>query len=303
MIKKVSDFIEKAIKKHNDRYDYSKVNYIDLNTKIEVGCKIHGYFWVIPRHHLNNKVGCLKCNGGYKYTQEEFIEKCKLVHGYKYKYDLVKYINSQNKIKIICPEHGIFSIRPPNHLALKQGCRKCSKTERKTTEIFIKQAIKAQPKDRYDYSLVNYINNRIKVKIICKIHGSFEQNPKDHLNGHGCKYCNKSKSEQMIEEILKERNINFESEHLFKECRGIQRKLPFDFYLPDYNTCIEFDGRQHFEPINIFGGEEEFIKLKINDKVKDKFCKDNNINLLRISYKEDIISKINYFLDSSIIDT
>ena len=112
--------------------------------------------------------------------------------------------------------------------------------------------------DKYDYSLVNYINLRTKVKIICPIHGEFEQKPEKHLMKRGCQKCD----------------------------------LPFDFFLPDYNMCIEFDGEQHFKPKLNFGGMIGFIKIQTNDNIKNEYCNNNNIKLLRIKYNEDVIDKL-----------
>ena len=102
----------------------------------------------------------------------------------------------------------------------------------------------------------------------------------------------------MILTILIENNIKFIRQHTFNNCRGIKKKLPFDFYLPDYNILIEFDGKQHFESIEIFGGKIEFEKLKINDDKKNRYCFDNNIKLFRIKYNsvENDMRLLNQYL-------
>ena len=109
------EFIEKAKKLHGDKYDYSKVEYIDYLTKVCIICPKHGEFWQTPSNHLNKtkSKGCLKCgieNTNYKntYTKEEFIEKAKTIHGNKYDYSKVEYLKSNKKICIICPKHGEF---------------------------------------------------------------------------------------------------------------------------------------------------------------------------------------------------
>ena len=119
-------FIEEGKQKYNNFFDYSKVNYINNKTKVEIICPKHGSFWVTPKIHLksNSKGGCKKCAGLEKYTTETFIEKAKKIHGNKYDYSLVNYINSQTKIKIICPEHGVFEIRPARFLC-DRSCPNC----------------------------------------------------------------------------------------------------------------------------------------------------------------------------------
>lgn len=104
-------------------------------------------------------------------------------------------------------------------------------------------------------------------------------------NGISCPVCNESKGEKTIREYLEERDIKFKQEYVFADCRH-KRKLPFDFYIPNYNLCIEFDGIQHFEVRNHFGGNKEFKNTQIRDEIKNKYCKENGIKLLRIPYYE-----------------
>ena len=127
-----------------------------------------------------------------KLTTEQFIEKAKKIHGDKYDYSKVEYIDAKTKVKIICPEHGEFSMSPNKHL-IGQRCKMCSikefsKTQTLTTEQFIEKAKKIQG-DKYDYSKVNYINSQIKICIICPEHGEFWQTPNSHLQGNGCPIC------------------------------------------------------------------------------------------------------------------
>ena len=113
----------------------------------------------------------------------------------------------------------------------------------------------------------------------------FSKTPSATIKIRGCPKCRLSKGEQRIMEFLQRNNIEFECQKKFDGL--VNRKpLSFDFYLPKYNTCIEFDGLQHFSPIDAFGGIESFQILKSNDNKKDKFCQENNIKLIRISYLE-----------------
>jgi len=122
-----------------------------------------------------------------KLTTEEFIKKARAVHGDKYDYSLVEYVNSRKKVKIICKEHGVFEQVASNHLR-HQGCPACSGKAKSSTEEFIEKA-KSVHGDKYVYSLVEYLNVRTKVKIICRVHGVFEQEVSSHLKGNGCKKC------------------------------------------------------------------------------------------------------------------
>lgn len=275
-------FIEKSINRHGEKFNYSKVVYINSITKVEVECKIHGTFFVRPDAHVR-KVGCPKCNGGIKDSLEDFLYKAKNQHGDLYNYSKVIYINSNDKIEIICKKHGSFYQKPPCHIQ-GQGCSKCSGTCKKTTLEFIKEANLIHRK-LYNYNLVNYKNNRTKVKIKCPKHGIFLQIPKDHLNGHGCPSCCKSLGELFLSRIFDDNKIKYQIEYKFENCRGIgNKKLPFDFYLYDYGILVEFDGRHHFEAVEAFGGEKALKKQKITDEIKNNFCRDNNLELIRIKY-------------------
>lgn len=120
-------------------------------------------------------------------TKQEFIEKGNWVHTNKYNYDRVNYINRRTKVIIICPIHGEFEQQAGSHLQ-GCGCPKCANNLKYTTDSFIDRS-NIIHSNRYDYSLVNYVDNKTKVKIICKVHGVFEQIPNGHLQGWGCEKC------------------------------------------------------------------------------------------------------------------
>ena len=235
-------------------------------------------------------------------TTEQFILKAKLTHGDRYDYSLVEYKRWNKNISIICKEHGIFYQLPNNHIR-NHGCPKCRSDKlsyrfRQTKDEFIKKANEIHD-NKYDYSLVEYKANHYKVKIICKIHGVFEQKPNSHLSYIGCPKCNLSKGEMFIELWLKKNNISYIPQKRFEDCKNI-KPLPFDFYLLDYNTCIEFDGEQHFKPVlwhNISNvkAKSNFNDIKINDCIKDKYCKESGIKLIRIPYTK--IKKIDLILE------
>ena len=279
------EFIEKARDAHGDIYDYSLAEYVGNKIKIKIICPKHGEFLQTPYVHLLH--GCPYCSGNAKGTTKKFIEKVKKIHGDTYDYSLVDYKNNNTKIKIICSIHGVFEQQPKNHFQRK-GCSKCAGNFKSTTEEFIERS-KEIHGDAYDYSDVVYINAITKVKIICQEHGVFEQIPNDHLCGSGCPNCRSSKGESQIRKILKKENINFEEQKKFDECKHI-RKLPFDFYLNDFNMCIEYDGMQHFESKDFFGGREGFERRQRNDKIKTEYCIKNKIRLERIKYDENIDS-------------
>lgn len=221
-------------------------------------------------------------------TTTEFIEKAKNVHGDKYDYSNVRYVNKRTKVKIVCIEHGMFEQTPDIHLNQESGCFKCglnliSKKNRLGNDRFIKKSKKIHG-DKYNYSLVEYINAKNKIKIKCRKHGIFNQSPNDHLNGCGCPKCNESNGERKIRLFLENKNLDFIYQKKFDNCVNI-KKLPFDFYLPKKKLLIEFDGEQHYSGNNFFGLDSHF-KTKNNDKIKNKFCHDNKLDLIRIPFYE-----------------
>ena len=190
------EFIEKARKVHGDKYDYSKVNYVNNATKVCIICPIHGEFWQIPASHLMGRA-CPECrntriSNSLRNNVEAFIEKAKKVHGDKYDYSKVKYVNNKTKICIVCPEHGEFWQTPDGHLS-GHGCRECYYKElsKRQTPQFdeVEKKMKELHNNFYSYDKESYKNNHTKMRIICPIHGEFWQTPNSHLNGNGCKRC------------------------------------------------------------------------------------------------------------------
>lgn len=286
----LENFIQKATIIHNNKYGYSLVLYKNVHTKVSIECPSHGIFEQTPKNHINSS-GCPKCAYEFKAkkqskSNEQFIKELYHVHGDKYEYSNVNYINNKTNIQIHCKEHNfIFEIRP-SHILRGHGCSKCSKNYKITTSEFVEKCNKIH-NYKYDYSNVSYINNSTKVEIICPNHGNFIQQPLHHLNGVECPKCKTSKGENKVRMYLLSKNIKFEEQKTFNNLLSNKgTKLKFDFYLNEENICIEYDGVQHFSSLSIFGGEEEYIKRKYHDNLKDEYCKNNNIRLLRISYTD-----------------
>lgn len=162
-----------------------------------------------------------------------------------------------------------------------------------TQEEFIRRAIEAHG-NKYDYSKVIYINSYTPVEIICPLHGPFWQNPSSHISRrhpNGCPVCCESSGERTIRVFLEKHKISFKAQKEFEDCK-YKDTLPFDFYLPDFNICIEFQGKQHYDPQEYFGGQKTFELVQIRDQIKKEFCKKENINLIEIPYWEKDIIKI-----------
>lgn len=189
------EFINKAKTIHGDRYDYSKTVYHNSRGKVCIICPDHGEFWQSPNSHLNGS-GCPHCcTNNQKYTLDDFISNARTMHGDKYDYSQVEYINNESKVCIICPEHGEFWQKAGNHLH-GQGCPKCS-IEHKMLKYDTNSVVskfKEIHGNKYDYSKVVYAGTTSKVHIICPEHGEFWQTPSLHMKGCGCPKCGNVRS-------------------------------------------------------------------------------------------------------------
>lgn len=280
------EVIERGKKIYGDVYDYSKTEYVNIDTKITVICPKHGEFQIRPDHFFEGS-GCPKCGserGGDKnrLSLEEFIEKARKTHGDKYDYSKVEYIDARTKVCIICPKDGEFWQTPDSHLR-GTGCPKCSfqRSYKYTTEEFIEIARKIHG-DKYDYSKVEYKNRNTPVCIICPTHGEFWQKPREHFRGFGCQVCGESRLENEIKLLLDENNIKYESQKRFDWLKN-KKQMPLDFYLPKYNIAIECQGEQHFKDREYFHQVfEERVRM---DLLKKKLCNENGIEVLYYSNK------------------
>lgn len=282
---KTIKFINKVKLIHGDRYDYGNVEYIKSDIKVKIICPLHGEFEQSPNNHLKGS-GCKKCaNENQTKSNEDFINKSLLIHEGKYDYSLVKYVNNKTKVKIICPTHGEFEQSPKKHLEGK-GCYFCGieKIKEKTiksNDTFIDEA-KKKHNDKYDYSLVNYVNSHSKTEFICPEHGIFEQAPYSHLSGNGCPKCGSvyDKSEGEVKEFISSLNLLFEENN-----RKILGGKELDMYIPSYNLAIEYNGLYWHSDLHL-DNNYHFNKTEL--------CESKGIKLIHIfedewKYKQEIV--------------
>ena len=179
---------------HGDRYDYTLVDYRKASSKVKIICKEHGEFLQTPSSHKSG-TNCPKCTGRI-INVENTIEKCKILHQDKYDYSLVKYKNSNTKVKILCGVHGVFEQLLSSHLN-GAGCPKCAGNVKLSRDEYLSRFKKIHG-NKYDYSPSNFTNSKNNIEIICPIHGSFFQSPEKHASGQGCMVCNKGWERQNI---------------------------------------------------------------------------------------------------------
>jgi len=203
-------FISRSVAIHGNKYDYSKCVYQKAQIDVIVVCRKHGEFKIRPNNHISGKQGCNKC--GHKmniFSTDEFIKNAIAVHGNEYCYKKSVYTKMNQLLVMTCSTHGDFSQTPSNHIRNKQGCNKCAGNYKSNTTDFIEK-VKVVHNDKYDYSIVEYVNNHTYIDIICNDHGTFKQTPHNHLYGYGCTQCGitqmKNSQKKSLDNFIKDAN-------------------------------------------------------------------------------------------------
>lgn len=296
-IKTTEQFIKDAKLIHGNKYDYSKVEYKKSNINVCICCPKHGDFWQLPNNHLRG-YGCKKCtNEKQRIPWDVIVKRFMKIHGDKYKYEEQFFKSQNDNIRIFCKKHNHYFTQKISHHLNGHGCPICNGGVKRNNLEFIIKA-KDVHGEKYDYSKVIYKTKNDSVEIVCPKHGSFWQKAHDHISGCGCPKC-VLKSQENIFSFIKESFINEKWEWEFSpDWLGSQR---FDIYCKRVNLAIEYNGIQHYFPVEIFGGKESFEKCIKRDNLKEQLCKDNNCTLYIIKYdnvdydkiKEDINNILN----------
>lgn len=298
-----SEFLKEIVKKHNNIYDYSLVDYVNSKTNIKIICKIHGLFKQRADVHLLGR-GCKKC-ARKKYLKlkiknkgNEFLKKAKKKHGNLYDYSKVVYKTRTDKVIIICKKHGEFLQSMVDHIS-GHGCRECGKSIGNLKKMYTQNEallkIKRIYKDTFLYDNFIYNGYLKKSKLTCRDHGDFEATYTRMLGGTSCPGCRRTFGEYQVAKWLDENDIEYIEQYSNETCK-FKQKLRFDFLLPKFNIIIEYDGKQHFKEVKHFHDSLDSRILK--DKIKNKWAKDNGYKMIRIPYKK--IKKISEILNKEI---
>ena len=275
-------------KEFNERgYELISTEYVKNSEKLQYICPKHrnrGILEITFANFTRGK-GCPYCAHRVRKTQEDYV--LELSQKKPNIEVLGEYKNLKTKILHRCKVCGYeWNVLPDNILNLKNGCPKCGKRAPLTQEEFVDRV------KSIDDSIIvmgEYSSHQDKVLFKCSNCGKeWMAKPNNILNGKGCPYCKTSKGELKISAILDNFGIDYVEQKWFPDCKYLS-VLPFDFYLPKYNICIEYDGAQHYVPCT-FGGiskEQAYKNLdlcKTRDEIKTEYCKNNNIKLIRIPY-------------------
>ena len=262
-------------------YEYSH-NYISVK------CTICDNTWkTLPRNLLTG-YGCPYCCKTRKVTHEEFINRISIVNP---NIEILnEYVRMKNKVLTKCVICNHTWLASPAHLLNKRGCPQCAWKSRSTKwlvgqDVFVKKITSNNPNL---IVLGKYERMDKKIKLKCrKCALEWEVIARDvYYSFYGCPCCKESKGERKIKLFLKEENISFIPQKRFPDCID-KRTLPFDFYLPNHNICIEYDGKHHFKETGFYKGRD--LAYVVNhDRIKTEYCIKNNIKLIRITYKDEI---------------
>jgi hypothetical protein len=292
LVKQCELFIKTSNERHDNKYDYSLVVYVDGLTDVRIICPSegHGEFLQAPKHHLDLQ-GCRLCGNeriasSKLSNTEDFIVKAKNLHGNKYDYSKVNYVDCETQIIIICSVLHQFEQTPDNHLK-GRGCWECSKErssqeKRKPIEEFIQEA-NTKHNNKYDYSSTIYINSKIDVIIRCPTHGNFEQLPANHLNGFGCSGCSYP-SEFACRTICEElTGLKFPKIRPdFLKNPETRRNLELDCFCESIKVAVEYNDHS-----SIFyrQTDDDYQNGQKRDILKQKLCTDNGMKLFYVPLK------------------
>lgn len=286
MESKTELFIKRAILKHGNRYDYSKVICTAYNSHICIGCPIHGFFNQNSYKHIRG-AGCPACARlSQRKTHEQYIAEVAEISSHKIEV-LGRYAGDSVKITHRCTTCSWkWDVLPTNVIA-GHGCPRCGRvnTTRHQTKTHSRYVEDVQSvSGGWIKVLGQYSGAFTKIEHECaECMASWYAMPTNILRNKGCPCCKMSTGERAIRLYLEKQKIPFEPQKTFAGCED-EKPLRFDFFLKEKNVCIEYDGEQHFKPIDVFGGHEKYLSIVRRDNIKNLFCKESGIFLLRIAF-------------------
>lgn len=280
--------------------------YINADTPILHHCLIHDIFWKTTPSRVLLGAGCEGCRiDKFRQvrcrTHEQYVKEVAAANP-----DIIvvgTYVDAKTPIEHYCKKHNVLWDAYPDNILRVIGCKECGNEKARDKNM--------KSHDKYVEDLYNANSNievveeyqgaNIAILHRCKIDGYvWLAKPANVLFGKGCPRCNESKGERQVRQWLDAHDIIYTYQKTFSDCKDL-RVLPFDFYIPKYNLCIEYDGEQHFRPVDFDGNGEEwalqqFAKTTYHDEIKNQYCKNNNIHLLRIPYFKTVEEELNNFL-------
>ena len=301
------------ILKETERGQYTLLGeVINAKTKVEVRHEKCGTIYKVSTSSYKGGARCPMCarkarvntrKGGRRKTHEDFLEEVRSLVGEEYTVNS-KYEKWDTKVSFTHNSCGNTFLMVPNSFLNGRGCPECGRKRSNYTRSSNSNIFKEKLRLKYgeEYTpLEDYKNNSTNILVKHNTCGnSWSVRPANLLWGYGCPRCKQSKGEKLVEEYLSSKGVNFTTQKKFKDLKAI-KNLSFDFYLPEENILIEYQGQQHYYPIDIFGGEEQFKKQVEYDNKKRKYAKEKGYHLIEIPYKYTSIEDIDKILNKVLV--
>jgi very-short-patch-repair endonuclease/Zn finger protein HypA/HybF involved in hydrogenase expression len=270
-------------KKSNEvhKSEYEILEFSNGNSPVKIRHRICGnIFKQVGYRHLRGD-GCFECYGSKKLSRDEIIKRSNEKWNKEYEI-LSQKVDYNKKSKLRHKVCGFEYEQVISSHLLGYGCPKCAGNAKHDKNSIQEKSDKVHNKEYLILSDVKNTKSLIKIRHI-ECGKEYTQKVDYHISGRMCPYCSLSKGEKIIEKILNSLNIKYERQKTFDGCK-YKNKLRFDFYIPEQDTCIEYDGIQHFESCWYFGGIKALNLQKIKDQIKNEYCDKNSIKLIRFKF-------------------
>lgn len=289
------EFLKRVYKLVGDEYTFLEP-YVNSRTAILVRHNKCGKISKMEPNNFLSGARCKYCAHNVKLTTQQVKERIKKMYGNEYTL-LSEYKGMNHRIKVMHNKCGyVYTVGAINFLLSKQRCPKCYKTPKKTANEFQRELNNIYGKSVYTI-VGKYINAKTRVEIKCSVCGNvWLTKPNWILSGQsGCPYCNQSHGERLIASLLNQLEIAYVYPYKIKDLKDKQ-ELHYDFYIPDQKILIEYQGLQHYESIDYFGGKDQFKIQQKHDQMKREYAKEHGYKLIEVPYTEDTLGKIKKYL-------
>lgn len=268
--------------------------YVNKHTKIKVKHNECGNIYEVKPNDFLSGHRCPYCNGNIKKTNDQFKKEVFDLVGDSYTF-LDPYINNRTKLRVKHNKCGNIYKVDPNKFLSGRRCPYCRSNANKTNTRF-KQEVYDLVGNEYIF-LDKYVNSDTKLRVKhIKCGNTYEVRPTDFFSHHArCPYCGSPKGEILLTKILNTINIKYDYQKIFDDLKD-DRLLSYDFFIPSQKILIEYQGLQHYQPIDYFGGDTTFKRQQKHDKMKADYAKDHGYKLIAVPYTEDTFSKIKKYL-------
>lgn len=269
--------------------------YVNSYTKIRVKHnKCGNIYEVKPTDFISHNTRCPHCYGTHKKSNVEFKQEIYDLVGNEYTF-LDEYINAKTKLKVKHNKcNNVYKIAPHSFLQGRR-CPYCFEDSKRKTNTQFKKEVYDLVGSEYTF-LDLYVTNHDKLRVKHNKCGNvYEVAPNSFLGGRRCPYCSNYRGEIVIGKILDTLNVDYEYQKTFDDLKDTQL-LSYDFFIPDQGILIEYQGIQHYQPVDIFGGEDYFKIQQRHDKMKADYAKAHHYSLIAVPYIEDNLDNIKKYL-------